>query len=51
MKKIIIVLLFFTILVHRKYGESYVEYGFSSINFNEDEKPQCVIYSKVLFIE
>ena len=32
----------------RKYDESYVQYGFTSININGEEKPQCVICNKVL---
>lgn len=32
----------------RQYDESYVQYGFTSINSNGKEKPQCVICNKVL---
>jgi len=35
--------------VKKKYNESYIQYRFTSINLNEEEKPQCVIYSS--FIE
>lgn len=35
-------------LKKRKYYENYVQYGFTSININGKEKPQCVICNKVL---
>ena len=32
----------------RKYDHSYIEYGFTSIVINGEERPQCVICSKAL---
>ena len=31
----------------RKYDESYLQYGFTSIVVNYEERPQCVLCSKV----
>ena len=32
----------------RKYNETYLEYGFTFIVVNNEERPQCVLCSKVL---
>ena len=32
----------------RKYNETYLGYGFTSIVVNNEERPQCVLCSKVL---
>ena len=32
----------------RKYNDSYIEYGFTCIINDEEERPQCVIWNKVL---
>ena len=32
----------------RKYDESYIQYGFTFITANGEEKPQCVVCNKVL---
>ena len=32
----------------RKYDESYLQYGFTSIVVNNKERPQCVFCNKVL---
>ena len=34
--------------IKRKYNHSYIEYGFTSIIINGEERPQCVICSKAL---
>ncbi len=35
----------------RKYEDSYLDFGFTSIEVNDEERPQCVICSKVLSAE
>ena len=32
----------------RKYEESYLQYGFTSIVVNNEERPQCATCNKVL---
>jgi len=33
---------------HRKFLEEYITFGFTSINVNNDERPQCVICYEIL---
>ena len=33
---------------NQKYDESYLQYGFTSIVVNNEERPQCVLCNKVL---
>jgi hypothetical protein len=36
---------------NRKYDESYLDFGFTPIEVDGQERPQCVLYMKVLAIE
>ena len=35
----------------RRYSDKYLDFGFTFIPLNGEEKPQCVIFSKVLVSE
>lgn len=36
---------------YRKYDDSYLDFGFTSIEVNNEEKPQCVLCLKILSSE
>lgn len=36
---------------HRKYNDNYLDFRFTSIEVNNEEKPQCVLWLKILSSE
>lgn len=36
---------------HRKYDDSYLNFGFTSVEVNHEERPQCVLCLKILAVE
>jgi hypothetical protein len=33
---------------YRKYNDCYLDFGFTSVEVNNEERPQCVLCSKIL---